>query len=374
MTDFNLLPVPAVTLNNLTAPSILDGVKLAWDALFDINLFTVEIWRSDDNDRSNATLKGNALGSEFLDESAIAGNTYFYWIRAKTFDGRTDGAWEPVSATGGVQSDTLFVTFGVIADSAVQTTTLAANAATDMTVVTENAIVLTDTFDTEWNKLMKIDFTVPATFEVLLTYNSNMSYDPSGFVVDATGRNIQLIFHIELLDLDDLELIDAQDETNYDGIGDNGTFDGGSGYAALDSIFVACGTTVTVDTVSSGVITEFSISSPKTVNTFRPLIRSQSSTTGSGVGFTITPQENNVLDLAGGQIFDTLTQPFFIKNDATFGVWIDYQATSLLFVETLITGRNFRFQGMYLQTTNNPSNQVTHFITNQIMTKLVLKR
>jgi len=55
-------------------------------------------------------------------------------------------------------------------------------------------------------------------------------------------------------------LTDAQDETDYV------TFAGGTGYTALDVLTMSCGSLVTVDAVSSGVVTEFTVDSATAVS------------------------------------------------------------------------------------------------------------
>ena len=141
-----------------------------------------------------------------------------------------------------------------------------------------------------------------------------------------------------------------------------------------DTITLRDGSLLTVDAVTSGNVTQFTVTTPSTANVFRTGTRDQVSTSGSGTNFILFPATNNVDDLTGGQIFSTSIQPFYATNDTTLGVWIDYQMIALNFLETLVAGRNYRFQAMYLQQRNNASNDLVHFVDNQVMTKLVLKR
>jgi len=91
-------------------------------------------------------------------------------------------------------------------------------------------------------------------------------------------------------------LVVSQDETNYDNSPTTeGTFVGGSSYAALDTITLSDGTVITVDAVSGGVVTEFSV--PATTGTTYFTIGgtlTQSSSSGSGTGFTLTPDTDNI--------------------------------------------------------------------------------
>ncbi len=91
-------------------------------------------------------------------------------------------------------------------------------------------------------------------------------------------------------------LVVSQDETNYDNSPTReGTFAGGSGYAVSDTITLSDGTVITVDAVSSGVVTQFTVPDP-TGTTFFSIgsTLTQSSTSGSGTGFTLTPDTDNI--------------------------------------------------------------------------------
>lgn len=88
--------------------------------------------------------------------------------------------------------------------------------------------------------------------------------------------------------------IAAQDETDYDGAGSNGTFAGGSGYVAADTITLSDGTVITVDTEVAGVVTEFTVTTSGGEAVDVGVALTQASTTGAGVDFTLTPEANNV--------------------------------------------------------------------------------
>ena len=91
-------------------------------------------------------------------------------------------------------------------------------------------------------------------------------------------------------------LIDALDETFYDNSPTTeGTFAGGTGYAAAEVITLSDGSTITVDAVSGGVVTEFTV---ETVTT-TPFVLGSTLTTTSSTGagnddFTLTPDVDNV--------------------------------------------------------------------------------
>lgn len=98
-------------------------------------------------------------------------------------------------------------------------------------------------------------------------------------------------------------LIAAQDESNYDGSGSNGTFAAGTNYAQGDTITLDDGTLVTVDApVAPGAVTQFTVTTAGTTNISGTTLN-QTLTTGSGTGFTLTTGSANVsglYDAAGG--------------------------------------------------------------------------
>lgn len=85
----------------------------------------------------------------------------------------------------------------------------------------------------------------------------------------------------------------AQDETDFDGVGTNGTFTGGGAgaadYAPADTITMSDGTIITVDAVSgAGAVTEFTVTTPGTTGVANEATLTQTSTSGTGAGFTLT--------------------------------------------------------------------------------------
>lgn len=85
----------------------------------------------------------------------------------------------------------------------------------------------------------------------------------------------------------------GQDETDYDGAGSNGTFSGGAGYAATDTITLTGGTVVTVNDVDGGgAVTEFEVSvAGSGVASGSTLV--QTATSGSGTGFELELGDDN---------------------------------------------------------------------------------
>lgn len=93
----------------------------------------------------------------------------------------------------------------------------------------------------------------------------------------------------------DQNLIPEMDETDYDNSPTSeGTFAGGTGHAADDKITLANGSEVLVTSVSGGVVDGFRITSKGGVLDGDGTATAQSSTTGSGTGFSLSPEADNV--------------------------------------------------------------------------------
>lgn len=91
-------------------------------------------------------------------------------------------------------------------------------------------------------------------------------------------------------------LIDALDETFYDNSPTTeGTFSGGTGYAAAEVITLSDGSTITVDAVSGGVVTEFTVETITTTPfVLGDTLTTTSSTLAGNDDFTLTPDIDNV--------------------------------------------------------------------------------
>ena len=104
-------------------------------------------------------------------------------------------------------------------------------------------------------------------------------------------------------------LIAGQTHSDYDGTGANGSFAGGTGHAVNDIITFVSGATATVDAVSSGIVTQFTIDKTGDYNNdhgggpatgddgtqVAATADNQFSSTGSGTGFNLTPGVNNII-------------------------------------------------------------------------------
>ena len=85
----------------------------------------------------------------------------------------------------------------------------------------------------------------------------------------------------------------AQDETNYNGAGGNGTFTAGAGYLPSDLIELSNGSLIRVDLAPGGVITEFTVIAG--CGAVASVALTQNSVTpAGGAGFTLTPEAPNL--------------------------------------------------------------------------------
>ena len=121
------------------------------------------------------------------------------------------------------------------------------------------------------------------------------------------------------------DLVDAQDETSYDNSPTTeGTFSGGSDYEANDVITLSCGCEITVDNHSTGTVTEFTVSNTNCTGAFSGVQLTQSSTDGSGTGFTLTPGDDNV---AVQTDEETITEYQMGEGNGATGVTADINVT-----------------------------------------------
>ena len=93
--------IPAVVVpppTSLTATAVTNGVLLSWTDTA-LNLYdNVEIWASETNVRSNATLIGSVPRSPYTDVISNIQRTRYYWIRAQNAEGNVS-SWEPDATT-----------------------------------------------------------------------------------------------------------------------------------------------------------------------------------------------------------------------------------------------------------------------------------
>jgi hypothetical protein len=116
---------------------------------------------------------------------------------------------------------------------------------------------------------------------------------------DLTGSTVE--------SFDDMILIDAQDETSWNNTPTTeGTFGGGSGHAVSDILTMSDGSLITVDAVSTGTVTQFTVDSSNAVASEIAVPNTQLATDGSGTGFSMTPDIDNLTEVAALQWLDNL--------------------------------------------------------------------
>ena len=95
------------------------------------------------------------------------------------------------------------------------------------------------------------------------------------------------------------KLVVSQTEADYDNSPTTeGTFVAGSGYAATDTITLSDGSLITVNTVTAGAVATFTVTTVGTTTAVGPLAGTaltQTSTSGVGTGFTLTPDTGNIV-------------------------------------------------------------------------------
>lgn len=90
-------------------------------------------------------------------------------------------------------------------------------------------------------------------------------------------------------------MVNAQDEDDWDNSPTSeGAFVAGASHSGGDVLTMANGVLVTVDTVSGGAVTEFTIDSTTDRGTLIGVNYAQASTTGSGTGFQLIPDTDNM--------------------------------------------------------------------------------
>jgi len=126
--------------------------------------------------------------------------------------------------------------------------------------------------------------------------------DASGEAVETALQFVQPLMYMGVSADATSDVINGQTEAAYDGAGSNGSFVGGTGYAAAEVITLSDGSTVTVDTVDAGVVTEFTISSVGGANSSEgATLTTASSTVAGNDDFTLTLGGDNVA--GGGGVF-----------------------------------------------------------------------
>lgn len=145
-----------------------------------------------------------------------------------------------------------------------------------------------------------------------MDYNARVAYDYTNnptqdvYTIEIRNTGSGTVQHTE--NTDRVVLVEAQDETNYNGVGSNGTFIGGyesatDTHAATDILTMNDGTIVTVDAVDgNGTVTQFTITTNSTKTSGNGQIDAVSSSATS-IDFNTTG--NTITRTAGGTDFIT---------------------------------------------------------------------
>ena len=156
-------------------------------------------------------------------------------------------------------------------------------------------------------------------------------------------------------------LIEAQDETSYDNTATEGSFTAGSGYAATDTIVMSNGQTITVDTVSTGAVTEFTVTTSEGYPAYPAHTLTQASTSGSGTGFELWPRSANLAE-GGSMFYDLAVDPDGEIDNSSFTMG-SADTHAIVFgpnIPSAITLRDVTFTGY--GGTNNQPDSTLHFL------------
>jgi hypothetical protein len=142
-------------------------------------------------------------------------------------------------------------------------------------LTTGDYVVISNVDPVEYGKQTSVTVTSTTAF----TYTVD-----SGLTTPASGSGINVF-------------VDGQDETSYNNSPTTeGTYSFGTNYSSGDTIVVSNGATITVDQDLSGAVAQFTVdNSTQTTAAVKDVTYTQSSTSGSGTGFDITPDTDNIV-------------------------------------------------------------------------------
>lgn len=179
--------------------------------------------------------------------------------------------------------------------------------------------------------------------------NSNSSFGNIGLLSRGVSEQLESA-QIKYRILDN-----TQDQSDYDGAGDNGIFAGGSNYQINDLIILTNGAQVEVDDIDgNGAVTEFTVNISGTP-TLEGVTLVQAQTTGSGAGFSLTPAEDNITDTATS--YDVFSTRFVLdfgganKRRPAFG---DAVLFDIEYAQTSAVGAQRTFGNLTIITSDDP--------------------
>jgi hypothetical protein len=145
-------PRPTLTFaplpTNLQVQGAVQTVFISWDLIDYQNHAYVEVWRATTNNVSLAVKLGDSRGLQYVDVTAAAGTTYWYFVRAVAVNtdntplvgNYTLGVSGGRGQVGGVDLGPLIVEAGNLANGSVGTTKIADDAVTAQKIIA-NAVV-----------------------------------------------------------------------------------------------------------------------------------------------------------------------------------------------------------------------------------------
>jgi len=356
MTIVNLTGLQPPSVSNLSITSLgYYSVKLTWTrASSTIPSFT-EVWRADNNDRNDITFIRLTTTSEtsFIDnisgqfvlfndfETNTTQSTFYYWIREVNEAGDTYSDWYPLSSTGGVLG-----TFTVI-----DTPNIISNSISRITFINTSTPLILSTYD---DKIPLLTYTLTGDgYKYIIS--SNIDYSTTT-TINVNNTDVELNTISGVINATQAALIHNQTEVNFDGVGGNGTFVGGVDYNVNDTITLEDGSIITVNSVSFGNITGFTITTVNIgINYYDIYIRKQTSTSGIGSGFILQPSTNNMNNESLAIPFNRINQSRFaqvLNNDFSFWGFTPYNT----FPITLNINERYNFYILGQKTRSDATN------------------
>ncbi len=141
---------PAPT--NLSVSGAFTNVIVTWDLVDFQNFSYTEVWRATTNSIGSASKIGTSTARLYVDDSAVLGTGYYYWVRAVgvlTSGGTATGPYNAVSGVGGGRlyvggSDisSLTIQAGNLANGSVTGPALAANSIAVGTAAIQNGAIV----------------------------------------------------------------------------------------------------------------------------------------------------------------------------------------------------------------------------------------
>lgn len=120
MTTLNIKQPLPPNITGFTGWAAPTSNLIEWDPMSDPNLFSVNVYRSNTNDRDTAVAfgPGAGLATQYIDAVAGSGTTYYYWARTVNLENQATGNWTS-GVNDGLAITTSYVTRDMIAQDSV---------------------------------------------------------------------------------------------------------------------------------------------------------------------------------------------------------------------------------------------------------------